>query len=66
MFISSETGYPPGGGHMEKILRFIGNVFLYVANAIHEAKDIADSFFFDILLEGNHLYGRTRMKRGTR
>ena len=47
---------------MEKILRFIGNVFLYVANAIHDAKDIADSFFFDILLEGNDLYGRTRIK----
>ena len=38
---------------MEKIIRIIGNVFLYVADAIHEAKNAADSFFFGILLEGN-------------
>jgi hypothetical protein len=50
---------------MEKILRFIGNVFLYVANAIHKVKDIADSFFFDILLEGKHLGGQARMNPGT-
>ncbi len=38
---------------MEKIIRSIGNLFLYIANAIHEAKNTADSFFFDILLEDN-------------
>ena len=38
---------------MEKILRRIGNVFLYVANVIHEAVNTADSFVFGILFEGN-------------
>ncbi len=38
---------------MEKILRSVGNVFMYAANAIQEAKNTADSFFFDILLEDN-------------
>ena len=50
---------------MERILRFMGNVFFRIANAIHEAKDIADSFFFDVLLEGNHLGGRARTTPGT-
>ncbi len=38
---------------MEKIPRCIGNVSLYFANAIHEAKNTVESFFFGILLEGN-------------
>jgi hypothetical protein len=37
---------------METILMRIGNLFLYVADAILEAKNTADSLFFDILLEG--------------
>ncbi len=49
---------------MEKILRIIGNAFLRIANALHEAKDIADSFFFDVLLEGNRLGGRARTTPG--
>jgi hypothetical protein len=44
--------YFKGGSHMETILRRIGNLVLYVADAILEAKDTANSFFFDILLEG--------------
>jgi hypothetical protein len=47
--------------HMEKFLRLIGNVFLYYASAIHEAKDIADSYFFDILFGSANLEGRTRI-----
>jgi hypothetical protein len=42
-----------GGSHMEKILRCIGDLFLNIANAISEAKNTADSFLFDILLEGD-------------
>ena len=37
---------------METIFRRIGNVFLYVADAILEAKNSADSLILDILLEG--------------
>jgi hypothetical protein len=44
--------YFKGGSPMETILRRIGNLFLYAAAAILEAKNTANSFFFDILLEG--------------
>ena len=44
---------------MESILKFIGESLLSAANAIHEAKDRADDYFFDLLLEGHHLAGRT-------
>jgi hypothetical protein len=46
---------------METILRFLGTVFLSVANAIGEAKDAVDSFYFDVLLEGSHLGARDRI-----
>jgi hypothetical protein len=42
-----------GGSHMEEILRGIGDLFLHIADAIREAKNIADSFLFGILLEGD-------------
>jgi hypothetical protein len=35
---------------MEKYLKLIGYAFLHLAKAIHEAKDIIDSYFFDILI----------------
>jgi hypothetical protein len=35
---------------METILRLIGDLFLHVADAMHEAKNTANSFFLDILL----------------
>ncbi len=38
---------------MERIIRCIGNLFLYIANAIHEVKNTANAFFFDILMEDN-------------
>ena len=37
---------------MEIIMRIIGNVFLYVADAIHEAKNRFDGYIFGILFEG--------------
>jgi hypothetical protein len=51
---------------MEEILRFVGGLFLYFANAIHEVKDIVDSFFFDIYWEGSHLGGSDRTTSRTR
>jgi hypothetical protein len=42
---------------METMLRLIGNMFLHVANTIHKANDSMTSFFFGILLEGDHLEG---------
>ncbi len=39
----------------------MGNMLLRVANAVREAKDMTDSFFFDVLLEGKHLGGEARI-----
>lgn len=43
---------------MEKIFRCIGNLFLYIANAIHEARNTADAIFFDILLRDDDFNNR--------
>ena len=42
------------------MIRFIGNMFLYAANAIQEARDRVAAFLFDIMFKDDHLEGRTQ------
>jgi hypothetical protein len=39
---------------MEKLFRGIGLSFLYVANAVHEAKDTVDNYLFDLIFRDDH------------
>ena len=42
---------------MEKALRSIGLIFLYVANAVQNAKNAIHSYLFDLLYDDDHLPG---------
>jgi hypothetical protein len=40
---------------MEKILTYFGRAFLYLANAIHNAKIDAESYLFELIFIDDHL-----------
>jgi hypothetical protein len=40
---------------MEKVLRCLGNTFLYLAHGVGEAKNAVKSYLFDLIFADDHI-----------
>ena len=40
---------------MEKIFRYIGRAFIYLANAIHITKSDVESYLFELIFADDHV-----------